>query len=130
LPPFNQSYRDLDLDFVANPNTGNLNIKKDDAAILRALKNVLFTSRFEKPFDPEFGSDIKSMLFEPIDTMFALDLTDIIKDAVNNYEPRVELTEVVVDAKPDLNAYHVFLKFFIINSPVERKLDFLLERLR
>lgn len=128
--PFNQSYRDLDLDFIANPNTGNLNIKKDDAAILRALKNVLFTSRFEKPFDPEYGSDIKRTLFEPIDSMFALDLQDIIKDSINNHEPRVELKEVVVDAKPDVNAYHVFLKFFIINSPVERQLDFLLERLR
>ena len=128
--PFDQSYRDLDLDFIANPNTGNLNIKKDDAAILRALKNVLFTSRFEKPFDPEYGSDIKRTLFEPIDSMFALDLQDIIKDSINNHEPRVELKEVVVDAKPDVNAYHVFLKFFIINSPVERQLDFLLERLR
>jgi len=128
--PFNQTYRDLDLDFIANPNTGNLNIKKDDAAILRALKNVLFTNRFERPFNPEFGSDIKRTLFEPIDSMFALDLTQIIEDAIRTYEPRVDLKEVVVDPKPDQNAYNVFLRFFILNSPVERRLEFLLERLR
>lgn len=128
--PYNQAYKDLDLDFIANPNTGNLNIKKDDAAILRALKNVLFTNRYERPFNPEFGSDIYRTLFEPIDPLFALDLTQIIQDAINNYEPRVDLREVKVDPKPDENGYMVFLRFFIINSPVEKTLQFLLERLR
>lgn len=128
--PFNQTYSDLDLDFIANPNTGNLNIKRDDAAILRALKNVLFTNRYERPFNPEFGSDIHRSLFEPIDSMLALDLVQIIKDAINTYEPRVDLTEVIVDAKPEQNGYLVYMRFFIINSPVERTLEFMLERLR
>ena len=128
--PFNQTYTDLDLDFIANPNTGNLNIKKDDAAILRALKNVLFTNRYERPFNPEFGSDIYRTLFEPIHSTFALDLQQIITDAITNYEPRVELKEVRVTAKPGQNGYAVYLRFFVLNSPVEKTLDFLLERLR
>ena len=128
--PYAQSYRDLDLDFVANPNTGNLNVKTDDAAILRAVQYLLFTDRYERPFNPRFGSDINRTLFEPIHPTFALDLIEIIKDAINTFEPRVDLTEVKVDAKPNLNGYYVFLKFFIINSPVERKLEFLLERAR
>jgi hypothetical protein len=118
------------LDFVANPNTGNLNIKKDDVAIIRSLQYLLSTNRYERPFNPEFGSDIRRTLFEPIHQTFALDLTQIITDAINTYEPRVDLKEVVVDVQPDQNAYNVFLRFFIVTSPVERTLEFLLERLR
>ena len=128
--PYIQRFRDLDLDFVANPNTGDLNVLKDDVAITRALKNLLFTNHYERPFNADFGGDIYRMLFDPLDPIIALDLKQIIKDAITTYEPRVQIVRLAVDPRAERNGYYVNLTYFIINSPVERRLDFLLERLR
>ena len=126
----NKVFSDLDLDFDIHPNTKQLNTLMSDAAVVRSLKNLIFTSHYERPFHPEIGCKIKNSLFDNIMPSTAINIQKSIEEVVNNFEPRVELTSVKVIAQPDKNAYHVTIKFFVINEPIARQVTFFLERIR
>lgn len=126
----NKIFSDLDLDFDIHPNTKQLNTLVSDAAVVRSLKNLIFTSHYERPFHPEIGCKIKNSLFDNIMPSTAITIQKSIEEVVNNFEPRVDLTSVKVIAQPDENAYHVTVKFFVINEAVSRQVNFFLERIR
>ncbi len=126
----NKVFSDLDLDFDIHPNTKQLNTLLSDAAVIRSLKNLIFTSHYERPFHPEIGCKIKNSLFENIMPSTAITIQKSIEEVVNNFEPRVDLTSIKVIAVPDENAYHVIIKFFVINEPIARQVTFFLERIR
>jgi phage baseplate assembly protein W len=126
----NKVYSDLDLDFDIHPNTKQLNTLTSDDAVIRSLKNLIFTSHYERPFHPEIGCKIKNSLFDNIMPSTAITIQNSIKEVVDNFEPRIDLTSVEVVAVPDENAYHVTITFFIVNEPVSRQVTFFLERIR
>jgi len=126
----NKTFSDLDLDFDIHPNTKQLNTLVSDAAVVRSLKNLIFTSHYERPFHPEIGCKIKNSLFDNIMPSTAITIQKSIEEVVDNFEPRVDLKTVKVVAQPDENAYHVTIKFFVVNEPVARQVTFFLERIR
>jgi len=126
----NKVFSDLDLDFDIHPNTKQLNTLVSDAAVIRSLKNLIFTSHYERPFHPEIGCKIKNSLFENIMPSTAITIQKSIEEVVNNFEPRVDLTSIRVIAVPDENAYNVTINFFIVNEAVPRQVTFFLERIR
>ena len=126
----NTIFSDLDLDFDIHPNTKQLNTLVADAAVVRSLKNLIFTSHYERPFHPEIGCKIKRSLFENIMPSTAITIQNSIEEVIENFEPRISLNSVHVVAVPDKNAYHVNLTFFVINEPAARKVAFFLERIR
>lgn len=128
--PVAKKWSDIDLDFSAHPNTGKLSMKTEADAIVRAVRYLLLTNHYERPFHPEFGSNLTAHLFEPMTYATSLRIKDSIVETLENFEPRVSLTNINVSAKEDQNAYHVRLRFFIINEEVERQTEFLLERTR
>jgi phage baseplate assembly protein W len=128
--PVAKKWSDIDLDFSAHPNTGKLSMKTEADAIVRAVRYLLLTNHYERPFHPEFGSNLSNHLFEPMTYATSLRIKDSIVETLENFEPRVSLTNINVSAKEDQNAYHVRLRFFIINEEVERQTEFLLERTR
>ena len=130
LPSKNKVFSDLDLDFDVHPNTKQLNTLVSDAAVIRSLKNLIFTSHYERPFHPEIGCKIKNSLFDNIMPSTAITIQRSIEEVVDNFEPRVDLTSVRVIAQPDENAYNVTIKFFIINESLARQVTFFLERIR
>lgn len=125
-----KTFVDLNMDFDVHPNTKKLNLLYGDAAITRSLKNLLLTNHYERPFHPEIGSNIRAMLFENIQQSTAESLKNMIMECIDNYEPRVSVHELRVTAKPDENAYLVYLEFYVINQTTARKLEFFLERIR
>lgn len=126
--PVVKKWVDLDLDFTAHPNTGQLSLKKDEQAIIRSVRYLLLTNFYERPFHPETGSNLTKQLFEPMTYSNVIRIKDSIVECINNFEPRVSLTEIEVNPNFDLNAYDVILTFYILNEEVERKTRFLLER--
>ena len=128
--PLIKTYNDLDLDFSAHPNTGNISTKKDADAVVRSVRNLLLMNHFDKPFHPEVGSNITRHLFEPMTIATTLRLETDIKNVINNFEPRVRLSEVRVQAVESENGYKISLTFFIVNEEVERQTVFFLERYR
>jgi len=130
LPSKNKVFSDLDLDFDVHPNTKQLNTLVSDTAVIRSLKNLIFTSHYERPFHPEIGCKIKNSLFDNIMPSTAITIQKSIEEVVDNFEPRVDLTSVRVIAQPDENAYNVTIKFFVINESLARQVTFFLERIR
>lgn len=128
--PVAKRWSDLDLDFTAHPNTGQLSMKRDEQAIIRSVRYILLTNFYERPFHPEFGSDLSSQLFEPMTYATSLRVRDSIIECLNNFERRVRLTNIEVNPNYDQNAYEVSLRFYILNEEVERQTRFLLERNR
>ena len=128
--PVAKRWSDFDLDFTAHPNTGALNMKRDADAIVRSVRYLLLTNHYERPFHPEIGSNLSAQLFEPMTYATVLRIKDAITETINNFETRVQLTNLDVIAREDQNAYYVSLSFFIINEEVERQTSFLLERTR
>jgi phage baseplate assembly protein W len=88
------------------------------------------TNHYERPFQPELGSNINTLLFEPISPTTSSSLQTEIENMINNYEPRALLKSVVVNAQPDQNAYEVSLEFYIQNATLPTAVTILLERNR
>lgn len=129
-PSRNVVYKDLDLNFGIHPNNKKLNILNGDLAILRSLKNLIMTDFYERPFHPEIGSNLRAMLFENIMPQTAKNIRNAITETINNFEPRIQLNEVLVDVSPENNGYNVILEYFIVNSSTPKRITFFLERVR
>lgn len=125
-----RTYKDLDLDFTPHPIKKDVNKKTGTNAIVQSLKNLILLNHYEKPFHPEIGSNVRKMLFEPLDPVTANILAQEIKNVVNNFEPRVKLEQVFVKENYDGNGFDVTLEFFMVNVPNPISVSFFLERLR
>jgi len=108
-------YRDIDLSFTVKPN-GELYVKRDAAAVTQALKNLIQTNYFEKPFQPFFGGNIRAMLFELVDEDSEEELAEQIVKAINAYEPRAKLLHLDVDVEPDQNSLRVKIEYQVVNT--------------
>lgn len=91
-----KKYRDFSLNFHPNPVTGDVSMVSDEKSIAQSMKNIIMTDRYEMPFQPKFGGNIRNLLFE-LTTPFALDSAkEDIKTAIENYEPRVDIIDLSV----------------------------------
>jgi phage baseplate assembly protein W len=125
-----RQFSDLDLNFTAHPVTKDIVRRYDDNAIKTALKNLILTNNFERPFHSEIGTPIKGLLFEPYTPMMTTMIERAIYTVVNTFEPRVNLDNVVVKASPDSNEVTVTLYYRILNTQRPAVLDLVLERTR
>jgi len=124
-------YVDIDFGFRANPNTGDIALKRDEQAIKQSVVNILLTNKGERPFDPDFGSNITNQLFENFDPIVKQLIDEDIRGALRNYEPRVRVLNVDVNAQPDRNSIDISVEFQI-RSPEQTvtTVNFSVERLR
>ncbi len=123
-------YSDLDLDFKINPITGDINKKKGTDAVKRALRNLIFTSFYERPFNSSIGSDIPKLLFDNVDIITASLIEDAIKKLINTYEPRVLIKRLDVFADIDNHGFNVQLEYIILNTETPATFNLFLERIR
>ncbi len=123
-------YSDFDLSFIANPNNGDVSIKKDIESIKQSVKNLILTNLHERPFQPRLGSRVSGLLFELTDVWTALDIQDEIKMTLENHEPRVDVTDVVVTDESDKNRLKVNIYFTILSIGQQEQADFYLERIK
>ena len=113
-----KSFKDLSMSFKFNPLSGDLITLKNENAIARAVRNIVLTTPGEKFFDPDFGSSISEILFENVDDITAVSIEDEIKSCLDNYEPRVELIDVNVDANFDENQFDVIITYRIVGVDI------------
>ena len=125
-----RNFRDLDLNFAIHPITKDVNIYKAEYAVINSVKNLILTNHFEKPFQPEVGSNIRRLLFENVDSIMAAQIEREIEETINNFEPRVQISSVIAIHAPEENGYKIRLEFFVINNPDPITINFLLERIR
>jgi phage baseplate assembly protein W len=96
LERVSQGFRDISMSFQVNPLNNDLIALKNENAIARSVRNIVFTVPGEKFFDENFGSRVSQLLFENLDETTALAIKDEIEYSIRNYEPRVNLTRVDV----------------------------------
>jgi phage baseplate assembly protein W len=123
-------YADLDLDFLRHPATNDVVIKTGDEAIKRSIRNLIFTNYYDRPFRSFIGSNVRNILFENISPFSASQLEIAISDVINNFEPRVKLTDVRVDHDLDRNGFTVNLFYIIKNREQPIITTIFLERVR
>ena len=126
-----RSFKDISMTFQANPLNSDLIAIKNENAIARSVKNIVFTLPGEKFFNPTFGSRISRTLFENIDDITASVIVDEIKESIRNYEPRVELLDVEAFPNFDNNQFDVTIIYEIIGSDIPpQELQFALQPTR
>jgi len=123
-------YTDIDLNFSRNPITNDVSILRDEAAIKFAVKNIILTSIGERPFNPDFGSGIRSLLFEPLTPITASALESRIQNALSIFEPRISLMTIQVNANLDSNAFDVSIFFRMTGTDRTLLVPLTLKRLR
>ena len=123
-------YSDIDFMFTKKPVTGDIALSYDAQSVTRSIKNLIFTNRFERLWNPDIGSNISLLLFELISPTIGNSLEFEISSLINNYEPRAILNEVVVTALPDKNSYSVYLSYYLQNATLPTTVTILLERNR
>lgn len=123
-------YKDFDLSLTRNPLTNDIGTKTDVAAINQSVKNIIQTNYYERPFQPDFGCNIRALLFEPADPITIADMRQVIYTALGNHEPRVIVTSVNVRDLVEQNSYHIEIGYELVDANKEDVASLVLERLR
>ena len=126
----NNLYTDLNLNFAKNPATKDVTRLKDVEAVKRSVRNLILTNRFERPFHPEIGANVRALLFENMTPVTEQLLTERIADTLRVYEPRAVLNDVVVSGRLDTNTYTATIKFYVREVPELIVVQEFLKRLR
>ena len=110
------NYRDLDAAFTRNPRTRDVATKNDDNAIRGALRNLIHTRHYERPFQPELGCQIHNLLFDNLDPLTLIIAERTIRDSITKHEPRVELLDVSVNSTFNNNDLDIVIVYRIRNT--------------
>ena len=122
-----KGFKDLSASFQTNPLSNDLIALKNESAIARSVRNLVLTGQGERPFQPVLGTGVSRLLFENMDKLTASAIRSELRTTIENYEPRVEINEIIVEADFERNAFDVTLQYFIIGMDVpEQELTFAL----
>ena len=131
LERVSQGFKDVSMTFQKHPLTSDIIALKNESAIARSVRNIVFTVPGEKFFDEDFGSRISQTLFENINDISANIIRNEIESSLRLYEPRVNVREVEVNPNFDQNEFNVTIVYEIIGADVPaQELQFVLESTR
>lgn len=125
-----QIFKDFDLAFSAHPNTKDITKKRDEDAVKQALKNLILTNYYERPFHSEIGSPVRALLFELATPLTSHMMKRGIMDTIENFEPRVKVLDVQVGMKDQTNSCDISITFEIKGLQTVSQLNLTLERTR
>jgi phage baseplate assembly protein W len=116
-----QEFKDISASFQTNPLNNDLIAIKNTTAISRSIRNLILTKKGERPFEPNLGSGVYDLLFENIDKQTATIIRDEIILVIENYEPRVEIIEVLVKPNYDAASMDATIQYEVvgINVPTQ-----------
>jgi phage baseplate assembly protein W len=123
-------YKDIDLSFAMHPTSRDILKKIDVNAVKQSLKTLILTGFNERPFQPDLGSPIYRLLFEPVDPITTEVLRRAIEQVIQNHEPRVYLNLVEVVPNEDSNEYNITIYFTVVGIPTPVTFGITLQRLR
>lgn len=123
-------FSDFDSLFQANPITKKLNTNVNREAVKESVRNLILTDYFERPFRSDIGCSIRSYLFELWSPALKQTMENAVIEVINNFEPRADVLDVLVEDRSDLNAISVTVAFQIRNDVTPVVIDVILERVR
>lgn len=125
-----RTFSDLDFNFSQHPVSGDVTSRYDEEAVKQSIRNLIMTRNYERPFRSAIGSQIKTLLFEPISPLLSTMMERTIADVINNYEPRADLLGVSVKFSPENNDAYVTIMFKLVNTQTPVSINLILERTR
>ena len=126
-----RGFKDLSASFQTSPLNNDLIALKNESAIARSVRNLVLTIQGERPFQPVLGTGVSRLLFENMDKLTASAIRSEVRTTIENYEPRVEINEIIVEPDYEGNAMNVTLQYFTIGIDApEQELTFALEPTR
>mgnify|MGYP000666023663 FL=1 len=123
-------YSDLDLTFRRLPVTNDVALSYDEQAVIRSVRNLLLTGFYERPFQPNLGSNLNKLLFEPADQLTSNLIESEVRDVISNFEPRITVNTINVTISPDENSFNLSMTFFVGNNTRATTVTLLLQRSR
>tara|TARA_Y100000592_G_scaffold47449_1_gene75375 strand:- start:287 stop:679 length:393 start_codon:yes stop_codon:yes gene_type:complete len=112
-----RTFKDINLSFKRHPVTNDLVVIKNEDAIKKSVKNIIFTILGEKPYDPFFGSSVNNSLFELSNPLDEIRISDEIQSTLLNYEPRIDNIIVSVTSDPDSHELNATVQYDITGIP-------------
>ena len=125
-----ETYKDLDFSFKQNPNTNDVGIKKNNAAVIQSCLNILRKNHVERPFDYNFGANLRAYLFENMTNITAANMSTNIHVALRNYEPRIEVLNVNIQATASENDVFITVTGRVVSTNEVIDIATTIERLR
>ena len=125
------SFKDINMTFKKHPVTDDLVVSRDASAIKQAIINLLLTNKGERLFNPNYGSDIRSYLFEPLDYGTAAQIKANIRSTIDRFEPRISISDIKCIPNFNDNGFDITMTYNVIGTdtpPVT--VDFFLSRTR
>lgn len=119
--PEEELYKDLPLSFNRHPITKKVNPLVNADAVKQAVKNIVLTNFYERPYNPRFGGNVTAQLFENADPFLEYNLATNIRQSLENFEPRADIISIIVNSENDTNTLSAKIKFGIraLIDPVE-----------
>ena len=112
-----RAFKDINLSFKRHPVTNDVVTIRNEDAIKRSVRNIIFTILGEKPFEPNFGSVINESLFDLNTNLNEIRVSDEIRSSLLNYEPRISNIDVTVTVAPDTNEMNCTVQYDITGIP-------------
>ena len=112
-----RAFKDINLSFKRHPVTNDVVVIRDEDAIKRSVRNIIFTILGEKPFEPNFGSVINESLFDLNTSLNEIRVSDEIRSSLLIYEPRISNVDVTVTVAPDTNEMNCTVQYDITGIP-------------
>ena len=126
-----RDFKDISLSFDMHPITKDINVLKDEDAVKRSIRNIVQTTPFERFFNPTFGSDLRTNIFDFVDFGSATVIEEQIRIAISNDEPRANNVTVEVLPKIDINSFEISVYFSIVGLELpQQKFTYILESTR
>ena len=124
----NRTYKDMAYSMFANPMSGDMGKKTGAGAVKGAIVSILKTDFNERLFQPEFGSNIRALLFEPMNPITEERMKTAVEDAVRAHEPRAQIIGITVEGQEEQNRYLVSILFNVTSIAQPQKLETYFER--
>lgn len=86
---------------IATSIGGTIGTSEDDENVADSLRMILSTKKGSRAGMPEFGCDLVDRVFDPNDLLAELVIKEDIADAIQAWEPRVDLSGIVLSTNPD-----------------------------
>ena len=112
-----RAFKDINLSFKRHPVTNDVVTIRNEDAIKRSVRNIIFTILGEKPFEPNFGSVINESLFDLNTNLSEIRVSDEIRSSLIIYEPRISNVNVDVAISPDTNEMNCTVQYDITGIP-------------
>ncbi len=122
-------YTDIDLNLTPHPSSRDLTLKYDKDAVKRSLRNIMLTNDYERPFRPNFGANLRGLLFELADDITKFEIRNQITEAIENYEPRVVIDKIYLNEDRSNNMF-VNVHYGVRGVQEPQELEVILQRVR